>query len=97
MMMKMKAPLRSQLSPGILSKGSLIVLMLVSAGCVTTSQSKSEYQAEVQSLQAELNTIKAISEASKVARDAIREQYELLFMEWQRSEGRRSHRPVGSP
>ena len=70
-----------------------LIAILALGGCVTTSQSKSEYQAEIAGLQAEKAALAAELAAIHAAREAVRAQYELLHLEWQRSEGRRAHRP----
>ena len=69
-----------------------ILALLALTGCVTTSQSKSEYQAEIAGLQAERAALQNELRTYEIVNTAIERMISIYG--W--AEGRRPHRPGGT-
>lgn len=66
------------------------VALLVMTGCVTTSQSKSEYQAQIAGLEAEKSALQNELRTYEIVNGAIERMIEIYG--W--AEGRRLHKPA---
>lgn len=74
---------------------AVLMTAVLASGCVTTSQSKSEYQAELNALKAQIQAEALVREALAREREQRQSYIEEFWIQLQQHEGRRSHRPGG--